>query len=280
MSIRQIGTVLEAYRYPVKSMLGERLAELEIGANGVVGDRAWALRETNGRIASAKKWPGLLDFRAAYAAQPDPDTLAPVRITLPDGGVIHAADLDASTVISAVVGRKVVFERARPDEHSRAEIDPRSIFGEVGVERVMPQFTVQTMPDTFGLHRGSFHDSAAIHLLATSTLAHLRSLIGDDAQADPRRFRPNIVVDTGVGHDGFVEDEWLDGELRIGPSVRIAAMKPALRCVMTTHRQSELAKDLRMLRAAAQYHQARLGVFASIGAPGTIRVGDPVWLES
>jgi uncharacterized protein YcbX len=274
MSIRQIGTVLETYRYPVKSMLGERLTELEIGANGVVGDRAWALRETNGRIASAKKWPGLLDFRAAYAAPPQPDALAPVRITLPDGGVIHAADSDASTVISAVVGRKVVLERARLDEHSRAEIDPRSIFGEVGVERVMPQFTVQTMPDTFGLHRGSFHDSAAIHLLATGTLAHLRSLIGDDAQADPRRFRPNIVVDTGAGHDSFVEDEWLDGDLRIG------AMKPALRCVMTTHRQSELAKDPRMLRATAQYHQARLGVFASIGAPGTIRVGDPVWLES
>ena len=43
-------------------------------------------------------------------------------------------------------------------------------------------------------------------------------------------------------------------------------MQPALRCVMTTHRQSELLRDPRMLRAAAQHHQARLGIFAAIGA--------------
>ena len=278
MGIRQIGVVKEAYRYPVKSMLGERLTELEIGSGGVVGDRAWALRETNGRIASAKKWPGLLDFSAAYDAQPQPDRLASVRITLPDGRAIHIDDCDISAVISAAVGRSVMIERARLDEHSRAEIDPRSIFGEVGVERVMPQFTTETMPDTFGLHRGSFHDSAAIHIVASGTLAHLRNLIGDDAQTDPRRFRPNIVVDTEAEKNAFVEDEWLDGELRIGAEVRITAMQPALRCVMTTHRQSELAKDPRMLRAAAQYHQARIGVFASIGAPGIVRIGDRVWL--
>ena len=56
-------------------------------------------------------------------------------------------------------------------------------------------------------------------------------------------------------------------------------MKPALRCVMTTHAQSDLPRDLSILRTAAQHHKATLGVFASIGAPGTIRVGDPVYLS-
>jgi uncharacterized protein YcbX len=55
-------------------------------------------------------------------------------------------------------------------------------------------------------------------------------------------------------------------------------MRQALRCVMTTHRQGDLARDLRVLRTAAQHHQARVGVFASIGASGRVRVGDPVWL--
>jgi hypothetical protein len=47
---------------------------------------------------------------------------------------------------------------------------------------------------------------------------------------------------------------------------------------MTTHGQAELARDLRVLRAAAQYHQAHLGVFGAIGAPGKMHVGDPVVL--
>jgi uncharacterized protein YcbX len=280
MRSRQIGIVQQLFRYPVKSMLGEVLTELEAGGNGIIGDRAWGLRETNGRIATAKKWPSLLDFHAAYDVAPVAERLGPVRITMPDGRAIHADDAEASATISSVLGRAIKLERARPDEHSRGEIDPATIFGDVGVERVMPQFTAQTLPDTFGLHRGGFQDSAAVHILATGTLAHLRALIGADAQVDARRFRPNIVIDTGAEQDAFVEDEWLDGELRIGNEVRITALQAALRCVMTTHRQSELPRDPRVLRATAQHHQARLGVFATVGASGIVRVGDAVLLEA
>jgi hypothetical protein len=35
MERRQIGVVKELFRYPVKSMLGERLSEVDIGDNGV-----------------------------------------------------------------------------------------------------------------------------------------------------------------------------------------------------------------------------------------------------
>jgi uncharacterized protein YcbX len=280
MKQRQVGVVEQLFRYPVKSMLGESLAEFEVGENGVIGDRAWGLRERNGRIASAKKWANLFEFTATYETPPSLATFASVTITLPDGRQLRTADPDASAILSAQLGRSVTLERARPDERARGEIDPQTIFGDVGVERVMPQFTAATLPDTFGLYRGSFFDSAPIHLLATGSLAHLRSLIGDDAQTDPRRFRPNIVVDTGANQASFIEDEWLDGELRIGEHLRIVAMRAALRCVMTTHRQSDLARDPRILRATAQHHQARLGVFAAIGAPGIVRVGDPVWLAT
>jgi uncharacterized protein YcbX len=276
----QVGVVGELYRYPVKSMLGERLAELEVGPKGVVGDRAWALRETNGRIASAKKWANLFEFAAVYESPPEAERLAPLRITMPDGRAIRADAADASAVISAVLGRSVRLERARSDEHARGEIDPNTVFGEVGVERVMPQFTAATMPDSFALPRGSFFDSAAIHIVASGTIAYLRSLIGDDVQVDARRFRPNIVIDSGTQQNAFVEDGWLDGVLRVGDQVRIVSMESALRCVMTTHPQTDLRRDPRILRAAAQYHHARLGVFASVGAAGTVRVGDPVWLTN
>ncbi len=278
MAQSQVGVIKELFRYPVKSMLGERLTEAEIGLKGVIGDRAWALRESNGRIVTAKKWANMLGFRASYEGTPQTGELAPVKITLPDASSVYADDPSASDVISSYLGRQVKLERARPDEHSRAEIDPATVFGDVGVANITPGFTEATLPDTFGLPHGTFFDSAMIHVLATGTLEYMRSLIGPDAQLDARRFRPNIVVETDPRLTGFVEDEWLDGTLEVGTSVKIVAMQQALRCVMTTHQQRELVRDLRILRAAAQHHNAKLGVFASIGAPGKVRVGDPVRL--
>jgi uncharacterized protein YcbX len=279
MERRQVGVVKELFRYPVKSMLGERLSELDVGEQGVIGDRAYALREaSNGRVVTAKKWANMLEFRASYVAQPTSETLAPLHIILPDGRAISAQDPDASAVLSSVLGREVILERAQPHEHTRAEIDPLTVFGDVGVENVKPGMTAATMPDSFALPRGTFFDSAMIHVLASGTLSHMRRLIGEDAQLDARRFRPNIVVETDAGTAGFVEDAWLEGTLEMGGSVTIIGLRAALRCVMTTHRQAELVRDLRILRAAAQHHAATLGVFGAIGAPGTVRVGDAVML--
>jgi len=278
---RQIGIVKELYRYPVKSMLGERLDRLDIGALGVIGDRAWALREcANGKIVSAKKFAQMLDCRAAYEASPIDGEAAPIKITTSDGRAIHAADSDASAQLSAALGREVVIERAQPSQYTRAGIDPGTIFGDVPIENVMPQLTRATMPDSFSLVNGTFFDSATMHVLATGTLGHMRTLVGEGAQIDARRFRPNIVVDTGTSTGGFVEDEWLERTLEVGANVTIVSMHPALRCVMTTHRQEELARDLRIIRAAAQFHKATVGVFASIGTPGAVRVGDPVFLSA
>ena len=93
----KVGTVKALWRFPVKSMQGEQLDELHITSRGVVGDRAWALRDLeNRRIASAKKFVGLLKFHAHYEGTPEAGNLPPVKITLPDGREIHADDGNAS----------------------------------------------------------------------------------------------------------------------------------------------------------------------------------------
>ena len=59
-------TLKAIFRYPVKSMLGESLADAAIGENGIEGDRAWATRdEVRGGIRGAKKLPQLMRFQAA-----------------------------------------------------------------------------------------------------------------------------------------------------------------------------------------------------------------------
>ena len=72
-------TVLNIYRYPVKSMMGETLRETDIAEAGIPGDRGWAVRdEKRGGIRGGKKIPQLMTLTAQSGAT------APL-ITAPDG---------------------------------------------------------------------------------------------------------------------------------------------------------------------------------------------------
>ena len=49
-----VGSVAELWRFPVKSMRGEQLPEAVVTERGVLGDRAYALIDTDtGRVVSA-----------------------------------------------------------------------------------------------------------------------------------------------------------------------------------------------------------------------------------
>ena len=215
-------------------MQGERLSAIDIVVHGVIGDRAYALREANGRVVTAKNGPICSSSARAMTYHPRSEPGAAPH-HLPDGRTVQAQAPDASVALSAVLGRPVVLERAQSDQPSHAEIDPATLFGDVAVEQVLPERTAATMPDSFALPPGTFFDSGSIHVLASGTLAHLRTLIGTDAQLDPCRFRPNIFVETEPGVAGFMEDSWLEGVLEVGESVQLVQMRPTLRCVMTTH---------------------------------------------
>ncbi|MEM9464785.1 MAG: MOSC N-terminal beta barrel domain-containing protein [Actinomycetota bacterium] len=53
--------VLELWRYPIKSIGGERLERADIGEFGITGDRGWGLvDETNGNVLTARREPQLL----------------------------------------------------------------------------------------------------------------------------------------------------------------------------------------------------------------------------
>jgi len=61
----------EIHRYPVKSMLGEQLQQAEVGPNGILGDRAWALKdERRGELTGAKRFAALMDMRAQFTGTP------------------------------------------------------------------------------------------------------------------------------------------------------------------------------------------------------------------
>jgi uncharacterized protein YcbX len=254
MTKRQIGTVQALWRYPVKSLRGEPLHEARIDEHGVVGDRQWALRELDrGGIMSARVWAALLGLSARYI-----DAAGCVQIDLSDSASIDPAAPSASATLTEQLGRRVQLERVCRERPTPAEL-----------EAIVNGTAYPPARD--------FFDEDVLHLIASGTLAHLRTL-NPAGDFDPRRFRANIYVDTGDDQDDFIEDRWLDGELHIGAAVQIVGMRPAIRCVMTTHPQPGLPRDMSILRTTAQHHGAYLGVFASVGESGIVRVGDPVVL--
>ena len=182
-----------------------------------------------------------------------------MRIELPDGARVHCDDPAAPGILSEFLQREVRLERVRV-----APLTP------VEREAIMRGDALPPARD--------FFDEEVIHLIATGTLGHLRGLSGGDHDFDARRFRANVIVDTGDDADGFVEDGWLNGRLEIGDTARIIGMRPALRCAITTHPQDELPHDPGILRTAWRYHQAYAGIFAAVAAEGIVRIGDPVFL--
>jgi uncharacterized protein YcbX len=259
MARQQIGTVGGLWRYPVKSMRGESLREAWVTERGIAGDRVWAVRELErGGIMSARTFPSLLGLRAYYEGEPAAEPAAIIKIELPDGGRILPDDPEAPAIVSNLVRRRVSFERVRTERLSPAEL-----------EAIM-------RGEAYPPHR-DFFDEEVLHLVATGTLGFMRGL-QPGSDFDPRRFRANVYVDTGDDAEGFIEDRWLDGVLEIADQVRIVGMRPAIRCAMTTHPQQGLPHDVNILRTAWQHHEAYVGVFAAVGAPGRIRLKDPVVL--
>ena len=269
-----LGSIVSLWRYPVKSMMGEELNAAEVTKRGLLGDRAYALVDTSdAKVASAKnprKWPQLFNFRAALADAPRNDArLPPVRVTLPDGTIIASDQPDIDQILSNAVKREVKLEPALAQ--------PRT----ATAEEYWPDIEGLDYRDTvteFGLPDGTFFDCAVVHLLTTATIDRLRALY-PDGRFEIRRFRPNIVVETGHGEEDFVENAWVGQTLAIGDAVRLSITGPCPRCVMTTLPQGDLPKDTGILRTAAQHNRANVGIYASVLEGGRIRRGDSVRQE-
>jgi hypothetical protein len=65
--------IAELWRYPVKSMRGERLDSTHVGLDGVAGDRLVHVREASGRVVTSRYRPRLLGFAATLG--PDGEAL-------------------------------------------------------------------------------------------------------------------------------------------------------------------------------------------------------------
>lgn len=158
-----IGKVCEIWRYPVKSMGGEKLDACVVSASGLAGDRSWALRdEETGEIRGGKKWPGLMQCHAEYmdakgivtAAMPVPDDgshIPNVLISLPDGSTVRSDDAHVNACLSDYLGTRVSLWPLQPASdkaHYRRRQPGAAVVGVMGKSKVFRRVLQAIAPYT------------------------------------------------------------------------------------------------------------------------------------
>jgi uncharacterized protein len=250
--------LVQIARYPVKSLQGELMANAEVEANGLRGDRCWGIRdEGTGKILTGRRAPHLL-FASATLATDD----TPV-ITLPSGQTCHGPGPHTDAALSEWLDKPVRLVSSVGAEPARAEFfaDPTDDASEA-IEWTMPA--------------ERFVDAAPLLVLTTASVRTAAVLHGDgDWQL--RRFRPNLVVD--APGDGWIEDSWCGQIVVRVAGVRLQPKEPCMRCTMVTRPQPDLVEDRDIFRTLARHHGGQFGAWTSVITGGTVSVGDEVCVE-
>lgn len=223
--------VKELWRYPVKSLLGESCQALTLEERGVVGDRLYAIRDADGKFGSGKSTRRFRRIDGLFDLSAAYDDDAIPVVRFADGGTMRGDDPNIHTALSGALGQKVTLAR----------------------EAAVPHF-----------------DAGPIHIVTTSALTWLQARL-PDCGIDPRRFRPNIVIDDVLGP--VPDGDWRGKAVAVG-SARLRITEPTERCVMVTSAQSELEKAPDVLRTITQERELLFGLYAEVVVPGEIKCGD------
>jgi uncharacterized protein len=241
--IVEIGQVEAIFRYPVKSMGGERLEAANLGWHGLEGDRRLGLRRVEDRSGfpwlTATKLPELLLFRPQPREDGDPGTI-PTHIRTPDG-------------------------RAMP------------VFGEELAAEVGRRYGAPV--EMMQLRHGIF-DDACISVIAADTVREIGHLAG--MSPDVRRFRPNVVVGLRQPGP-FQEDAWLGGVLSFGegndaPAITVT-MRDA-RCSMVNLDPDSARPAPEVLKAIVRVNQNNAGIYGTVTRIGRVAAGQTLFLHA
>lgn len=235
-----VGRVARLWRYPASSLGGESLPELTVGTDGAVGDRLFGLVDAaTGEIAKPdanSKWHGVPSIAARLVD-------GKLEVRTPDGKWLAAPGDEADRAASAFLG-------------FQASIRPFQGAGAAGD----------------GAAFSPRYKKSPVHLLTTASLAELRTQ-HPDGDPDPRRFRPNILVDMQPVAGRFPETEWIGRKIAIG-GLELTISEPCRRCGFTIIAQEGLDNDPNILRTLVKKNAHNLGVYCAVTRPGKVRVGD------
>jgi uncharacterized protein YcbX len=250
--------VAQLWRYPVKSLLGERLPELRLVDDGVDGDRMWGIQDcSDGRILTARREPRLLFASSRLAEHGD----LPV-ITLPDGQELTGPGPATDAALSAWLAKPVTLVAAGESDASRAEY-----FADATNDA--SQAIEWTMP------KGRFVDAFPVLVMTTAGLRGSAAAYSTGTW-DVRRFRPNILIQ--FDGEGWHEDAWAERLMNVG-SAQLVPRRRCMRCTMVNRAQPGLEKDVNIYKTLHRTHGGEAGMWSQVIQAGAILEGASVQIE-
>jgi uncharacterized protein len=255
-----VGKVESLWRYPVKSMRGEKMDELFVSYAGVYGDRLFAF--TNSTAPAGFPWftgrdqRQMIRYRARFrnpekaARPPNADEAAKH-----DANPVSANESDLMVDVETPDGKTFAIDDPALIDHLRS--------GANGTLTLVRSNKAMT-------------DACPLSIFSTQTAKKLSEEAGIDV--DQRCFRANVYVDLPNSGDGFGEDQFVGHTLRIGGRVTVAVLKRDSRCMMIALDPDTAEKSPAILKTVAQAHDGMAGVYAAVLTEGIIRHGDGVEL--
>jgi uncharacterized protein len=235
------GRVLQLWRWPVKSMAGERLRSVRVDPRGAGGDRTHAVlhhHKGEWKPLTAREAPRLLAWSAAYPFAPD----AGLRPERPPYALVTDPER----------------------EHSYSWDDPRlrdALTEDLGRP-------VRLRRDVAGIQ-----DLERSLLITTeATRAALAQELG--TELDLRRFRPNLHLELDA--PAWAEHAWEGGTLRLAGGVVLRLLHPCVRCAIPTRDPVTQRKWPELLRHLDARHGTLFGINARVLQAGRIAVAEPV----
>ena len=243
---------------PVKALGLVHPDEVELGADGVVGNRRFLLYDEDGRLYNGKRDGSMVQIRPEWD-----EATRRLALAFPDGERVDGIVELGEQVVTNMYGYQLPSRLVRGPWQE-------------AISRFVGRPLLLLWADDGAVDRA--RRGGSVSLVSRASLERLREEAGADTPVDGRRFRMLFEIDGVAAHE---EDEWLGEHVRLGGAT-IVLNGDVGRCVVTSHDPDTGVTDLDTLGTLARYRpegaaeRLPFGVYGSVVVPGRVRVGDSV----
>ncbi|MBM3925373.1 MAG: MOSC domain-containing protein [SAR202 cluster bacterium] len=250
-------TVKEIFISPVKSLALQCASIVHVSPTGILEDRRFFIIDASGQLMTQRQIGHMVQIKAEYRL--DPERL---HLDFPTGNTLDGP-LDLGGPVAIPFWGRQVGGRLVDGDWNAALSD----FLRHPVLLVRSDYP------------GQSYDEFPVSLVSQASVDELVLRAKDSSismPSDPRRFRPNLVIDGCIPNE---EDSWIGKTIKIGQSLVLRMVKRDPRCAITTHDPDSGARDFDTLRLILSYRpdvKAYMGVYGIVDHPGKISLGDQV----
>ncbi|MEL6320135.1 MAG: MOSC N-terminal beta barrel domain-containing protein [Cyanobacteria bacterium J06626_14] len=258
-----IGSIESIWRYPVKSMGGEKLDEVFVSFAGVMGDRTYGFLSGKGNPGfpwhTARDQESLLLYKPRY--RESSSTLTPEHL--------KAAQ-------SMAPGINPIYPET---EQFTVDVEtPDGQTYQVDDEAFLEHLKTLTNNETLALHftQRSQFDCRPLSLFSVQ----LAELLTEELsiEIDKRRFRANLYVSWNPDKPKVYEKELIGKRLKIGDMLEIAVLERDPRCKMITLDPDTSEANPAIIKHVSQSHEGFAGVYGAVLIEGVVKAGDTIEL--